>query len=1150
MSDRAFVSMTVRAQQKASDPHVSAWVSAHAGSGKTYVLTQRVLRLLLEGVRPSQILCLTFTKAAAANMSTRVFDKLAQWALLADEALTEEIERTGAGTPTRSKLNFARGLFARAVETPGGLKIQTIHAFCERLLHIFPFEANAPAGFSVLDDMARAELLQISKHRAIETAMRAQGELHEALKLVAEEATEKGFDDLCNKLLARRDALAQAFDKRVYAERLRARLGLRNAETLARIEAEIVEGSETWPELLAVLQRGSSNDKKVAAHLERAIAAASISEQVDRYVCVFYTDKGTPRGDKKAKIITGGLQKLAPGLLERLEAERDRLGPLVEKRKAAAVAERSLALATLGDAIVAEYERLKRYRNLLDYDDLIESARRLLHRSNPSWVLYKLDSQIDHILLDEAQDTSARQWDILTAIAKEFCAGVGARRLRRSFFAVGDDKQSIFSFQGAAPEKFDEMRRSFERGFLAVEQRFKYVQLVESFRSAPGVLAAVDDVFNYGDNGLGLTCGADPNKPPLKHEAAKAHLPALVEIWSPIGPLGKKEPEDWRLPLDYAASSDPAERLAQKIAKKVKALLAPESGESVHDREIIRRVEPGDILVVVRKRGAFFEALIRALKSENVPVAGADRLDLANHIAVNDLVGLGRVALLAADDLTLATVLKSPIFGFDDDDLIQIAPRRPASLYEALAESEEERYRAAARVIESWRGEAVSSPPFEFYSSILGPGGGRRRLVARLGPEANDAIDEFLRLALSFEREQAPSLVSFLAMVEGLDLSIKRDMEAAGGAVRVMTVHAAKGLEAKIVFLPDTCGAPAGKHDPKLFTVGPDDELSLLWSRGKDTDPEAIVSAREAHREAERAEHRRLLYVAMTRAEERLYIAGCHGERGPAEGCWHNMIVEALAQSCEQLDVPDEPNGYILRRGAIPLRRDLTSVGAVSGGVELPSFALTPAQQEPAPAPPLRPSSALAGADAFGDLCRTAPNGLDARRFLVGRLTHALLQHLPECPIERRAEAAKRFVEVRAAALDVPARAQIIDAALSFIADSRLAQLFGPQSAAEVDIVSSLRNGHAVSGRIDRLAETEDALLIADFKTGRPREALDAGQLRQLALYRAALAPLYPQKKARCFIIWTQNASILEAEDAALDEALALALAPWSATAA
>lgn len=1143
MSERVFLSTTVRLQWKASDPQVSAWVAAHAGSGKTYVLTQRVLRLLLEGVRPSQILCLTFTKAAAANMSTRVFDKLAQWALLDDAALTKEIEGTGARTPSRADLDFARRLFARVVETPGGLKIQTIHAFCEKLLHVFPLEANAPAGFQVVDDMARAELLQAAKTRAIVEAMRAPGPLNEALRLVARETTSGGFDDLCDELLTHRDALAQGFEQEDYARRLRLRLGLGAEETLADVDAQIMAGRDEWPRLAETLNQGSANDRKLAASLTEALALAPDSACVDPYLAVFFTNEGKPRGAGKPKIITAGLEKRAPGLLDEMEAERDRLVRLIDKRKAIAVVERSLALALLGDAILAEYERAKRYRNLLDYDDLIDCARRLLYRSDPSWVLYKLDAQIDHVLLDEAQDTSARQWDILTAIAKEFCAGVGARRAPRSFFAVGDDKQSIFSFQGAAPEKFDSMRRNFQVSFEAVGRHFEYVRLVESFRSAPGVLAAVDDVFNFGENGVGLTCDPDPNRPPLKHEAAKAHVDALVEIWKPVGPLDRPEPEDWRLPLDYASASDPAERLARRIAVKIKSLLAPGGGECVEDRKSLRPVEPRDILIVVRKRGAFFEALIRALKSEGAPVAGADRLDLANHIAVNDLVALGRAALLLDDDLTLATVLKSPLIGFGDDDLIRLAPHRRGSLYEALAQSAEEKDRAAARRIDIWRRDAASMPPFEFYASALGPGGGRRRLVARLGPEANDAIDEFLRLALSFEREQSPSLVAFLAMVEALDLSIKRDMEAAGEAVRVMTAHAAKGLEAKIVFLPDTCGAPAGKHDPKLFTLGADDELSLVWARGKDFDPIAVAAAREAHREAERAEHRRLLYVAMTRAEERLYIAGYHGEKGPADGCWHNMILEALEPGCEKFPDPEDPDGYILRRGAAPRRADLSRVAADGGETPIPAYAMTSAPRETAPPPPLRPSSALAGADAFEAAEAKAPTRREAERALIGRLTHALLQHLPDCAPERRIAAATRFLERRGAGLGAETRGEILRAAFSVIDDPGIAHLFGARSAAEVDIVATLENGVAVSGRIDRLAETEDGVLIADFKTGRPRALVDAARLRQLALYRAALAPLYPGKRIRCVIVWTQNATVVEADEAALDDALSAALA-------
>ncbi len=1033
MNDRPYLSLTSQAQQKASDPAVSAWVAAHAGSGKTYVLTQRVLRLLLADVRPSQILCITFTKAAAANMSTRVFDKLAQWALLDDAELTRQIVETGAKTPSKGDLDFARQLFARAVETPGGLKIQTIHAFCERLLHVFPLEANAQAGFRVADDMACAELLAAATRRAIERARRESGELQRALQLIARETTEKGFQDLCKDLLKSREALRQAFDRDSYRTRLTERLGLQVGETLTLIEAEMLIGRASWPDLAARLSSGSKNDNKLADHLMRAIALAPHQDCIESYVQVFFTSSGEPRGGASGKIITAALEKKTPGLQACLLEERDRLARLLDKRKAAATVERSIALATLADAIISEYEDAKRRRNVLDYDDLIERARRLLNRSNPSWVLYKLDSQIDHILLDEAQDTSARQWDILTALVKEFCAGLGARAVERSFFAVGDDKQSIFSFQGAAPHKFDSMRRRIERDFKSATQRFEYVQLVKSFRSAPEVLRSVDDVFNFGDNGVGLSC--DPDQGSLEHVSARESVPALVEIWEAIKPLERDEPADWRLPLDYASGSDPIERLAKKIAAKATALLDPANGECVTDKTGRRLVEPRDILIVVRKRGPFFDSLIRALKAADVPVAGADRLELGNHIVVDDLVALGRTALLLEDDLTLAALLKSPLVGLDDDDLLAIAPRRSGSLFDALRDAPDARLRAAAGQIDAWRRDAASWPPFEFYSEVLGRGGGRKQLVARLGQEANDAIDEFLRLALSFEREESPALASFLARVELLDISIKRDMEAAGAAVRVMTAHAAKGLEAKIVFLPDTCGAPSGKHDPKLFTLGDDEALSLVWSRGKDNDPAAIGKARDAHREAERAEQRRLLYVAMTRAEERLYICGYAGKQGPAKGCWHEMIVAALEADCEKLADPDDPQRYILRRGGVPVDFDLAPAGAGEALTHIPSFALTPAPTEHAPAPPLRPSTPLAGADAFTHGEGLAPNRHDAGRALIGRLTHALLQYLPGCAAEARPQAAERFLSSRGATLAQDTRKEIARAALALIED-------------------------------------------------------------------------------------------------------------------
>jgi ATP-dependent helicase/nuclease subunit A len=1100
--------------------------------------------LLLGGVAPSRILCLTYTKAAAANMAARISSILANWSLLSDAELTEAIVATGANFPDEKDLLLARRLFARTVETPGGLKIQTIHAFCERVLHLFPFEANVAAGFRVLDDMERAELLERARRQTLADAVRHKGQFHNALAFVAARTSRRGFEELVGELLRHRSILSELADIDAYAARLKRSLGLGQEDSLASVEQEILcDGLSPveWPSLVHVLRQGGKADCEAAEHLERAATITDGSGRVDAYLRVFLKKDGGIRGTGNLKLISKELRKIYPELLGQLESERDRLIPLIEKRKAAAAFERSLALAKVGDAIVASYQHMKESRGLFDFDDLIERTRSLLRRTSVSWVLYKLDQQIDHILLDEAQDTSAAQWDILESLVDEFCAGSGARATGRSFFAVGDEKQSIFSFQGAAPEKFDAMRRNFQRKFSRAELQFERVELTRSFRSVPDVLDAVDAVFRHEENRRGLF--SDLEEPELRHEAHKSNVPGLVEIWEPIRPRKIEPRRDWRLPLDYADDADPAVRLAQKIASKIVSLLDPRSGECVEDKGVQRGVEPGDIMILVRKRDAFFDAMIAALKESGVPVAGADRLDLLDHIAVMDLIALGRASLLRDDDLTLATLLKSPLIGLDDDDLMEIAPKRDGSLFEALARSDRASHREATKKIEIWSGEAATLAPFDFYSRVLGAGRGRERLLSRLGYEANDAIDEFLQLALAFEREQAPSLASFLAGVESLHISIKRDMEAAGSSVRVMTVHAAKGLEAKFVFLPDSCGAPSARHDPNLFAMGDEYGLTLAWSLKKDSDCEAILHAREDIRQSAQNEHRRLLYVALTRAEERLYIAGFHGERGPARGCWHEMIREALAPSCEELPDPQDVDMRILRRGSRKPIEQLAVVAKSESATPIPDFALEPAPHESAPSPPLRPSTALASADAWSATdVASMPTRRDGERLLVGRLMHSLLQYLPDVAADRRRESALRFLGLRGASLSEERRKQLATAAIGVIENESLAPLFGPRSLAEVDIVARLQTTSgeiALSGRIDRLAEAEEEIFVADFKTGAPRVELHAAHLRQLALYRAGVKSLYPGKRVRCILIWTESAQAIEADEAALDEAFA-----------
>jgi ATP-dependent helicase/nuclease subunit A len=1137
---------TLDAQRRASDPTRSAWVAAHAGSGKTHVLTRRVVRLLLDGAPPSKILCLTYTKAAAANMAERIFDILAKWTTLGDDALREAILQSGAQTVSAQDLEHARRLFARVVETPGGLKIQTIHAFCERILHLFPFEANAPAGFRVIDDMERAELLERARRRTLAKAIDQGDALHEALTRVAQQTTISGFDELTRELLANREWLRQIGDPRAHESALRKRLGLSGKETLASIEREMIDGGAMagdWLAVASLLQQGSVNDRKLEAALRQAAALAPDAACLDLYLDVFFTQKGEPRGGEKRAIVTNKLVALHPALPPLLQEEQQRLEALIGRRKAASTLERSLALVALGDAIIASYERMKSHRGLLDFDDLIEKTRQLLFRA-PSWVLYKLDQQVDHVLLDEAQDTSARQWEILASIVGEFCSGAGARQGRRTFFAVGDEKQSIFSFQGAAPKKFDAMRRDFERQFNGAELAFGNVSLTWSFRSAPKILEAVDRIFANAENRRGLS--PDPQDPAPEHQAFKRNLKGLVEIWKLAGAGAAEAPADWLLPLDYVGDDHPATRLASKIARKIGALLSRASEDRVADGAALRPVAPGDIMILVRKRDAFFEAMIRALKAEHIPVAGADRLDLASHIAVMDLCALARAALLRDDDLMLATALKTPLLGLDDDDLIAIAPERDGSLFSALHSSSQPHHRAAAAAVERFSQDARALAPFDFFAKLLGAGGGRKKLLARLGAEANDAIDELLRLALGFERSQSCSLVDFLAMIDALDLSVKRDMEAAGGAVRVMTVHAAKGLEARIVFLPDTCGAPSARHDPKLFLLGEENaDAALAWSSGKTRDAAAVLAAREALRENAREEYQRLLYVALTRAEERLYVAGYHGQTAPAPGCWYHAIRGALEDACTPAPDAHEEGAEVLRFGEGASGGAGAQASPAIAPLEIPAFALTPAPVESVAAPPVRPSTFLQGADTLARSNElNAPSRQESERLLVGRLTHALLQHLPRCAAERRAAAAQRFLVLRAPQLAEAQRAAMAQAAIALVDDPALAPLFGPDSSAEVDLAARIeapRGTLAISGRIDRLAITESEVFIADFKTGGARVGDDA--LRQLALYRAGVRRLYPHKRMRCVLVFTQDASVVEPGDAQLDAALAQALA-------
>jgi ATP-dependent helicase/nuclease subunit A len=1115
-------------------------VSANAGAGKTHVLAQRVLRLLLGGAPPGRLLCLTFTKAAAANMAERVFTALANWTQLADSELRAAILSTGAAAPDATRLAFARRLFARTIETPGGLKIQTIHAFCERLLHMFPFEANVAAGFRIAEEREAARLLERARAEGLAAFLKAPGG-EARLDFIGREAGVEGFDKLLREGLGLRRKISQALregdDLGGFGESLAARLGLAPGETESDIVEAMLEGlggRRNWPVIAGQMETGGPRDKALAAALRDASAALTPAAALAAYRRVFFILTGDARGGAQGAVVSQTVQRNHPELPGRLLAEQARLVALDEKLKAARTLQRSLRLLELVQTILAAYARLKAQRGLLDFEDLIERTLSLLTRADAAWVLYKLDSGIDHILVDEAQDTSEQQWEILVRLAEDFTTGESASPTLRTFFAVGDEKQSIYSFQGAAPRMFAAMRRQFAGRARGADQPFAEVELDLSFRSAAPVLQGVDAVFSVPATWAGVAEDAYLTHTPL------LKLPGLVELWVPIEGAREPDPDDWLMPLDQPARADPAVQLAERIARTIDGWLAPGSAERVHDAEgRPRRIEPGDIMILVRSRNAFFEAMIRALKEGGIKAAGADRLELSEHIATMDLVSAGRAALTPDDDLALACLIKSPLIGLDDDALLALAPHRPGALAEALAASREARFVEAERRLAVWRERARSLTPFAFYARLLGEDGGRRALLGRLGPEAGDAIDEFLSLALAHERDGAPSLVDFLQEIEEGEVCVKRDMETSADAVRVMTVHAAKGLEAPIVFLPDTCTAPTGRHDPKLFLLEPEqpgEPPLIAWSPRTAEDPAAVSAARAAARAAAAGEHRRLLYVAMTRAAERLIIAGSHGVAGKARDCWHDMAVAGLA-AATPVASPWSAAEQIWRLGAPFCEAEAPPAGpaAARQPAPPPAWLRRAAAREPAP-PALNPSRAA-------PLSIAAAGAERAALIERGRLSHALLQHLPELPADRRRAAGRRFLDQRGALLNVGEREALLERTMELFADSRLTALFGAGSRAEVAVAGRLaRPGRApipFTGRIDRVAVEPSGVLIADFKSGAPRgEATPAAYIAQLALYRTALAPLYPRRPIRALLVWLDRPEVVEIAAAALDEAL------------
>jgi ATP-dependent helicase/nuclease subunit A len=1098
-------------QLRASDPKHSAWLSASAGTGKTQVLTARVLRLLLAGVEPGAILCLTFTKAGAAEMAQRIHARLAQWVRLKNEDLARDLLALGEDI-SPDAVSRARTLFARVLDAPGGgLRIETIHAFAQSLLSTFPIEAGIAPGFRPLE--GRDETLL--RHNVLaDLLVRAEAEgdlgLIDDVQQLSLRLGEEGTRSLLFQASRAPDELAALGPREAIEPRLRRELGLplgdideAVAEACGNIDCALLEriadANRRWS-----TSTGAGRAERIAIWL--AADSTGRAETIGDLHGLFWTQTGDPRKVEK------GLEAAEEEYAAMAAAVRERCAAALALRRASEVASLIAAAWRAGQSYALAYREAKRATGVVDFDDMIRGVDELLRQPGiGDWVRFKLDRAIDHVLVDEAQDTNPRQWAIVASLASEFFVGEGAVTANRTIFTVGDFKQAIFGFQGTSPIAFEAARLRFA---IAAEMGGKPIAdltLDQSYRSTPPILAVVDGLIGrLGADALGLP------DPPSGHRSARGELPGSVLLWAPVSAVGDDEIDD----SEENWIDDATRRFADRLARQVRAWLDEPLWLGARGRP----VRPEDILILVRRRGELAGLIVARLHAEGVPVAGVDRLRLAAPLAVRDLLAAIRFALQPEDDLTLAALLVSPLLGWSQDALYDLAHDRGGiGLWRALRQRPE----PVPELLSTLLAMADFATPYQLLETILsGPFDGRRRLLERLGEEARDPIEELLNTALAFEDNDLPSLQGFLEWLERDDFEIARDPSAPHDAVRVMTVHGAKGLQAPLVILADAAfdpdKTPARAVALELEEVG---HVPIFRPR-KDERIALLDDAVRLAEKRDREEHWRLLYVAATRAEEMLVIGGALGPamRGaPPTESWYAVLDGVLTDLGTDWD--EDPLWSRVRhyRSGVATKSARTETPPAAA-IALPDWIRQRAPREARPPRPLAPSAI--GPDDVADPPPGPALREAARR---GTLLHALFERLPSVAPERRTVAAARWLEAQGVD-DAMARDEIVAAACGIIAEPALAALFTPAALAEAPIAAVV-DGVVVAGTVDRLVVEDERVRLVDFKTGRRVPAtVDAApehHLRQMGAYAAALGVIFPGRAIEASLLYTAGPKLL-----------------------
>ncbi len=838
-------------QDIASNPTENIWVQANAGTGKTTVLIRRLLRILFRNScreinKSSGILCLSYTNAAAGEMRNRVLDGLRNWSKASDDELRDLLSGISENEPANDvDLAAARRVFFSYIDNPDMLKIKTIHGFCEEILRRFPIEAGISPTWSLVSGAAQTVLLQDAFNKMINNSLNNAKNIQntmDAFSRIIDIKSEHFLSDLNNMLLSHYKSFFQVEDTNKYREYF-----IDKTKHILNLDTPV--SMDLPQENLIKIIDYAENIKKPAQYVINIINITKQyidnSVNFEKYKDLYLTSKNTIRSILEKDSV--------------FSEEAKRVCEIQQYLLNKKVFDNTLSLFDLAMDFADTYKTIKQERNLLDFEDLILYTQRLFRKPDVmGWVLSQLDVSISHILVDEAQDTSPQQWNIMKMLAGDFFTD-GDKENNRSLFVVGDTKQSIYGFQNADPVAFAESRADIAEQIQQNYRTIKEIPLDQSFRSVEPVLKTVDYFFSHP------SVVADTGFHNNAHVCYRRGEPGFVEMHNL---------------LTYEDKTHKNRLYVYDIADKIEKLIKDDG------------YKPSDIMVLLQKRGSFAGPLLIELKRRGIDVAGSDRIKLPQFPAVKDLLHMVRFCIDNNNDYGLCCVLKSPFYRLKEQDIFNLCKIKNesenASVFDCLTEYNRDVYDDLNDIIE----KSKTLAPYSFFEYVLHKNNNREKIISAMGKHVIDPIEEFMSMCLAYERTQPGTLRHFIKWFITGDSEVKRDMDESAG-VRIMTVHGSKGLASPVVFLIDTVYFPQSEStlNVNYLDKNSDDYDLWLW---KTDDSDIIQQIADKNKQDAIAEYYRLLYVAMTRTRDRLYIYGCDANV-VNDLSWHRKLWSVLS---------------------------------------------------------------------------------------------------------------------------------------------------------------------------------------------------------------------------------------------------------------